>query len=113
MAKVAQVTTDEKMKVVTDECAEVSRGMTIRWCGVCWFGFLLSSRFVSSGSALIGSSSPVSRSSSSRNDTVSPSSSLSFAVFILCLLALLFLFWLGSGADHRPHTPTTTPFSIH
>ena len=28
----------------------------------------------------------------------------------LCPSAFLFLFWLGSAADHRPHTPTTTPF---
>ena len=30
--------------------------------------------------------------------------------FILCLLAFIFLFWLGSTANHRPHTPTTIPF---
>ena len=80
--------------------AEVS----IRWRTVCWFGFLLSSCFVSSGYALIGSSSPVSRSSSSSNYILfSPPS-------VLCLLAFLLLFWLGSATGHSPHTPTTTPF---
>ena len=72
--------------------------------GVCWFGFFFSSCFVSSGSALIGSSSPVFRSSSSSNYILfSPPS-------VLYLLAFLLLFWLGSATGHRSQTPTTTPF---
>ena len=59
---------------------------------------------VSSESALIGSSSPVSRSSSSSNYILfSPPS-------VFCLLAFLLLFWLGSASYHRSHTPITTPF---
>ena len=56
---------------------------------------------VSSESALIGSSSPVSRSLSSSNYILfSP-----LLVFSLCPLAFLFVFWLGSAADYRSHTP--------
>ena len=56
--------------------------------------------------ALIGSSSPISSSSSSSNYTLF----FSRLFFVLCLLASLFSFWLGYAFDHRPHTPTTTPF---
>ena len=31
-------------------------------------------------------------------------------LLLIWLLALFFLFWLGSAAGHRSHTPTTTPF---
>ena len=73
-----------KAEWVHEERAEV----LIRWRGVCWFGFLLSSRFVSSGSALIGSYSSVSRSSSSSKYILfSP-----LLFFILYLLAFPFLF---------------------
>ena len=58
---------------------------------------------VSSESALIGSSSPVSRSSSSSNYT-------SFSQPVLSGFAFLFLLWLGSATDYSTHTPTTTPF---
>ena len=58
--------------------------------------------------ALIGSSSPVSSSSSSSNYILVLFSSVLFLV--LGLFAFLFLFWLGCAVDHRPHTPTTTPF---
>ena len=67
---------------------------------VCWV--------VSSESALIGSSSPVSRLLSSSNYILfSP-----LLFFSLCPLAFLFLSWLGSAADYRPHTPPLlcTPF---
>ena len=86
--------------------AEVS----IRWrdffrvsCSV-WVTLVCS--VVSSESALIGSSSPVSRSSPSSNYILFPP----LLFFSLCLLAFLFLFWLGSATGHRSHTPTTTPF---
>ena len=58
--------------------------------------------FVSSGSALTGGSSHVSRSSSSSNYILFLASS------VLCLLAFPFL--LGSAADYRQHKPTTIPF---
>lgn len=57
--------------------------------------------------ALIGSSSPVSRASSSSNYILF--SSLMFLV--LCLLAFLFLLWLGCAVGYRPHTPTSTLFN--
>ena len=60
--------------------------------------------FVSSGSALIGSSSLVFQSPSSSNYILFSLSS------VLCLLAFLLLFWLGSATGRRPHTPTTTHF---
>ncbi len=78
--------------------------MSIRWRGVCWFEFLLSSCFVSSGIALIESDSPVSR---------SPPTSKDHHPLLFLLLhrfAFLFLFWLGSATDHNAHTPTTTRF---
>lgn len=31
---------------------------------------------------------------------------------VFCLLAFPLLLWLGSAADHRPHTPTSTPFPL-
>ena len=87
-----------KIGWVYEKRAEVS----VRWRGVCGFGFLVSSCFVSCGIVLIGSSSPVSRSSSSSNYTM-----FSFRLFfVLCLLAFLFSFWLGCAVDHKPHTPT-------
>ena len=55
------------------------------------------------GCILIGSSSPVSRSSSSSNY-------IWFLPSVLSGLAFLFLFWLGSATDHSTHTPTTTHF---
>ena len=76
--------------------AERTRRMKIGWRGV--WGFLCQL-----GSASIGSSSPVSRSSSSSNKT-------RFFSSVLACLALLVRVWLGLAADHRPHTPTTTPF---
>ncbi len=69
-------------------------------------GFLVSSCFVSSGIELIGSFSPLSKSSSSSNYTFfSP-----LLFLVLSLLALFLLFWLGSSFDHSAHTPTNTPF---
>ena len=68
-----------------------------------WVSLL--SRVVSSGSALIGNSSPLSKSSSSSNYIPFPSS-------VLVDLALFLLFLLGSAADHRPHTPTTNPVQL-
>ncbi len=54
--------------------------------------------FVSSGSALIGVHSPVSRSSILGSYTLLSSS-------VLSGFAFLFLFWLGSAIDHqRAHT---------
>ncbi len=56
--------------------------------------------------ALIGSHSPVSRSSSSRKlHTVFP-----LLFLVPRLLAPFLLFWLGSASDHSAHTPTTTLF---
>ena len=74
--------------------------MSIGWRGVCWFGFLLSSCFVSSGSALIGNSSPVPRSSSSSNYT------LLFPLLVLPLPSPLFAssrfsFCLGPSGKRR------------
>lgn len=80
--------------------------MSIRWREVCWFGFLMSSCFVSCEIALIGSSAPVPRLSFSRNCILfSP-----VLFLLLCLFAFLFWFWLGCAVDHRLHTHTTTPF---
>ena len=66
--------------------------MSIRWRGIVGLGCVLSACFVSSGIALIGSHSPVSRLLSSSNYILS-----------LSLLA-------RPVADHSAHTPTTTPF---
>ncbi len=79
--------------------AEVS----IRWRGVVGLGFVLSPCFVSFGIALIGSHSPVSRSSSSSNYT-------SFFPFCFVWLRFSLLVLASSATDHRAHTPTTTPF---
>ena len=68
------------------------------------FGCLVVS-FVSSGSALIGSHSPVSRSSFSGNYT-------SLSHFVLSGFAFLFLFWLGSAIDHQRAHTHYYPFSI-
>ncbi len=59
--------------------------------------------FVSSRSALIGSHSPVSRSSSSGNYILFPPP-------VFSTFALFFLFLLGTTSDHSTHTPTTIPF---
>ena len=68
---------------------------------VCLVSFICQLR-----NALIGSSSPASRASSSRNSIL-----FSLLLFLdLRLLAFLFLFWLGCAIDNRLHTPTTTPF---
>ncbi len=55
------------------------------------------------GCALIGSSSPVSRTSSSSNYILFPPP-------VFCPFAFLLLFWLGSAAGHRSHKTITTPF---
>ena len=55
------------------------------------------------GCALIGSSSFVSRLSSSSNY-------IWFSPSVLYGVAFLFLFWLGSATDHSAHTPTTAHF---
>ena len=74
--------------------------------GAAWF--ILSSCLLSSGIALIGIHSSVSRSSSSSNYIL-----LSFLLFVVSrFLAFILLFWLGCAVDHRPHTPTTTFFNI-
>ena len=57
------------------------------------------------GCVLIGSSSPVSRSSSSRITHRFPPS-------LLAGLAFLFFFRLGSATDHSSHTPLLALFSM-
>ena len=74
---------------------------------LCFVWVSLVSSLVSSGSALTRSSSPLARLSSSSNHILFPL----LLFFTFCLLAFLFWFWLGSVADHRPHTyPTTGRF---
>lgn len=96
-----------------------ARGMTVngraelssRWRGVCpvWVWICFGQFGCQLGSALIGSSSPVSRLSSSRNYT--PLSLMFYPPIDRSNLSLLSLrFWLGSATDHRPNTPSTTPF---
>ena len=71
--------------------------LSIRWRGVVGLGFFLSALFVSSGSALIGSHSPVFRSLSSGNYT---------SVFPICFVRICFslLLLARPATDHRVHT---------
>ncbi len=71
--------------------------LSIRWRIVVGLGFCLSALFVSSGSALIGSHSPVFRSLSSSNYT---------SVFSICFVRIRFsLLVLARPATyHRAHT---------
>ena len=58
------------------------------------------------GCVLIGSSSPISRSSSSRITHRFPPS-------VLAGLAFLILFWIGSATDHSTHILLLPLFTIH
>lgn len=58
---------------------------------------------VSTTSALIESSSLLSRSSSASNYIL-------FSLPVFCPFEFLLLVWLGFAADHRLRIPTTTPF---
>lgn len=75
----------------------------------CWFGFIWSLYFISSGIEIIRSHFLVSGPSSLSNYILYSS----FLFFVFHFVALLFLFWLGCAIDHRPHSPYYYSFSIH
>ena len=83
--------------------------MSIRWRDFfrvfCSVWVTLVCLVVSSEIALIGGSSPVSRS-------LSRAITHRFPPSFLAGLAFLFLFWLGSATDHSSHTPLLPFFSV-